>query len=145
MKWLLSLLGLDPLGKVLDALNTAYQNKLNATTEQQRIAAQEHIDFLKATLADVQNARNAAASYPWWLAAPMAFIAICMASHVGLIALGTTLQPLIFGSWLGAWLLHIPGLPSPYDVSESGVLQFFFGAGAAMGITSIVAKTFKKV
>lgn len=141
---LLSLLGVDPIGKLIDGLNRAYNTKVNGQTEQQRIEAGKQVDEYRAMLANMQDARAKAVNYPWWLAWPMGFVAMSVMGHTGLIYLGTAVQPLIVGSWLGAWLLNIPPVPPPYDQATPVVLAFFFGASALTLGGVIVAKAFRK-
>lgn len=138
------LLGSDPLGKAIDGLNKAYDTKINGQTEQQRIEAGKQVDEYRAMLADMQDARAKAVNYPWWLALPMGFVAMTVMGHSGLIYLGSILQPLIVGSWLGGWLLHIAPVPPPYDQATPVVLAFFFGASALTLGGVIVAKAFRK-
>jgi hypothetical protein len=50
MGWLLQLLGIDPIGKILDGLNTAYKAKLAAQNDADRIAADVTIQHYQALL-----------------------------------------------------------------------------------------------
>jgi hypothetical protein len=50
MGWLFQLLGVDPIGKILDGLNAAYKAKLSAQNDADRIAADVTIQRLQALL-----------------------------------------------------------------------------------------------
>lgn len=138
ISWILSWFGGGPLSKIVDALGKAYTDKLNAKTEMERIEADERIKILTTLAADTANARQAAAGLPTWMAIIGFMIGIGFALHLLLITLATTFQPLIIGGWFD-WTLHIPKLPAPLDVSEVGVIAFFFGAAAVIGGAGSIA------
>ena len=135
---ILNWFGGGPLKTVADALTKAHADALNATTEQEKVAANERIQTLTATLADVAAARSAAPAMPWWLAVIAFGIGFSVMLHVALIFIGTTFQPLIAGGPFG-WMLHIPGLPPPYDQYEAQVIGFFFGFGAVVTSGNAIA------
>lgn len=56
MQWLLQLLGIDPIGKIIGGLTTAYQAKLDAKNDSERIAADVQIKTLETALAQHQEA-----------------------------------------------------------------------------------------
>lgn len=143
LTWILSWLGGGPLSKALDALNKAYSDKLNATTELEKTAANERIERAHTLAADLANARQAAAGLPTWMAVIGFMIGIGFAVHLLFITLATTFQPLIVGGWFD-WTLHIPKLPAPLDVSEVGVIAFFFGAAAVIGGAGSIAGAIAK-
>lgn len=58
MQWLLKLLGIDPLGKIVDGLNTAYRTKLEAKNDSERIAADVQIEAMQTALAQHQEAAS---------------------------------------------------------------------------------------
>lgn len=51
MQWLLKLLGIDPLGKIIDGLNRAHEAKLTAQNDSERIAADQRIEAMGKLLA----------------------------------------------------------------------------------------------
>lgn len=143
ISWILSWLGGGPLTKIVDALGKAYADKLNAKTETEKIEADERIKTLAALAADTANARQAAAGLPTWMAVIGFMIGIGFAIHLLFISLATTFQPLIVNGWFD-WTLHIPKLPAPLDVSEVGVIAFFFGAAAVIGGAGSIAGAIAK-
>lgn len=140
---ILSWIGGGPLQSILSALNKAYSDKLNAKTEEEKIAANERIATLSTLAADTANARASAASLPWWMALLAFLFGIGFALHTFFIAMGTAFQPIIIGGLLD-WLLHIPKLPSPYDQSELGIIGYFFGFAAITGGLGAVAGAIAK-
>ena len=50
MNWLLQLLGVDPIGKIIDGLNGAYKAKLSAQNDAARVAADVTIQQYQALL-----------------------------------------------------------------------------------------------
>lgn len=135
---ILSLLGIDPLGKLIDGLNKAYTDHLNSTTEQEKTQSQERITFFQTAINDLKDARANSRILPWWLAVPMAMIAWPVGIHVLEIGMGSNLAPMIKGTWVGDWLLHIPPWPSPFDQIEGQVTAYFFGAATGLGIAAIL-------
>lgn len=147
---ILNWLGGGVLSKLFGALNDAYKTKVNAKTEEEKIAAQEHVDTLKAQielernrLADVANARAAAAIYPTWMAVLGFMIGFPFALHLLLVGLGTSFAPLIIVGWFD-WMLHIPKLPPPLDQSELEIIAFFFGGMVGVSIAGAIAKRVSK-
>lgn len=77
MQWLLKLLGVDPLGRIVDGLNAAYQAKLAAKNDADRIAADVAIARYEALLEEQRTAASVVTSgmqhrafwVPWLLAA----------------------------------------------------------------------------
>lgn len=143
IQWILSWFGGGPLSKIVDALGKAYTDKLNARTEAEKTAADERIKTLTVLAADTANARQAASGLPTWMAVIGFMIGIGFAIHLLFITLATTFQPLIVGGWFD-WTLHIPKLPAPLDVSEVGVIAFFFGAAAVIGGAGSIAGAIAK-
>ena len=72
--WLISLI--NPLGQVTKYLADAYAAKSNAVTEQQRIAADERIEALKAQ----RDVVIAAGNDRWW--SPRNLMGWCVAAYV---------------------------------------------------------------
>lgn len=139
LEWILSWFGGSPLGKIVDGLNKAYSDSLNAKTVEEKTAAQERIETLKTLAADTANARQAAAGQPWWMALLAFLFGIGFALHVFFIGIGTAVQPLIVGGFLD-WMLHVPKLPAPYDSMELGIAGFFYGYAAVATGAGAVAK-----
>lgn len=77
MGWLLKLLGIDPIGKIIDGLNSAYQAKLSAQNVADRIAADVTIQRYQALLEQQKTAagivtagmQHKAFWIPWLIAA----------------------------------------------------------------------------
>lgn len=139
VQWILSWFGGGPLKTVADALNKAYGDKLNATTEHDKVAADERIRTLEAALADVADARAGAANLPGELRLLMFMIGFPFALHVFLIGAGTNFQPMIADTFLGTWLLNVPPMPAPFDSTEAQVIGFFYGAVAVIGTGRAIA------
>lgn len=143
IRWILSWFGGGPLSKALDALNKAYSDKLNATTERDKIAAQERIDRLHTLAEDTANARASAKGLPGWMAVIGFMIGFPFALHILMVGVGTTFQPLLVGGWFD-WMLRIPKWPAPLDQSELGIIAFFFGAAAVIGGSGAIANAIAK-
>lgn len=139
IKWILSWFGGGPLKSILSELRLARLDQLNAVSEQEKVKAKERVDTLTLVLADVSVARASAGSLPRWMAVIGFMIGFPFGLHVLLIGIGTSLQPLIFGTWLGDWLLHIPPWPTPLDSQEGAVIAFFFGGLAFVGGATAIA------
>jgi hypothetical protein len=140
IKWILTFLGGGPLKTIADALTKAHADALNATTEQEKVAANERIQTLTQSLADVANARSSASTMPWWMAAIAFGIGFSVMLHVALIFIGTSFQPLIVGGSF-SWMLHIPGVPPPFDKYEAQVIGFFYGfASIVVGSRNIARR-----
>lgn len=138
LKWILSWFGGGPLGKIADALTKAYEIKLNARTEEEKIQAQADIDRLHVLAADTANARAAAAGLPTWMAVIGFMIGFPFALHLFFVGMGTTFAPLLVGGVFD-WMLRIPKWPAPLDQSELGIIAFFFGASAVIGGAGAIA------
>jgi hypothetical protein len=77
MGWLLQLLGVDPIGKIIDGLNGAYKAKLSAQNDADRIAADVTIQRFQALLEQQKTAANIVTTgmqhkafwIPWLIAA----------------------------------------------------------------------------
>jgi hypothetical protein len=77
VQWLLKLLGIDPLGRIVDGLNSAYQAKLAAKNDADRIAADVTIKRYEALLEEQRTAASVVTAgmqhrafwIPWLLAA----------------------------------------------------------------------------
>lgn len=143
LKWILSWFAGGPLKTILGELRQARLDQMNAKGEEDRLAAKERVDTLTLVLADVQGARVAVAGLPTWMAVLGFMIGFPFALHVMMIGLATTFQPLIVDGWFG-WTLRIPKLPAPLDVSEVGVIAFFFGAAAVIGGAGSIAGAIAK-
>lgn len=139
LQWILSWFGGGPLNKVLDALNKAYSDSLNAKTVSEKTAADERVATLTQLAADTANARASAKLYPTWMGVIGFMVGFGFALHLLLVALATTFQPLIVGGTL-SWMLTIPKLPSPLDASEVGLIGFYFGAMSVTSIAGAIAK-----
>ena len=93
LSWLISLI--NPLKPILSSLENAYQAKLKAENDQQRIEADKQIAFFEGQAALAQ----AAAQYDrWW--SPRTLMAFCVTSYVAkiivwdtVLQLGTTPNP----------------------------------------------------
>ncbi len=143
LTWILGWFGGGPLSKVLDALTRAHADALNAKTVSEKTAAAERVATLTQLAADTANARASAGGLPTWMAVIGFMIGIGFALHLFFITLATTFQPLIVGGWFD-WTLRIPKLPAPLDVSEVGVIAFFFGAAAVIGGAASIAGAISK-
>lgn len=121
--WLLSLI--NPLGQLTKQLADAYAAKSNAQTEQQRIAADERIEAIKAQR-DVVIA--ASIHDKWW--SPRTIMGWCVALYVAkIIAWDTVFQ-------LGV-------TPNPGSQVTSIVLTvigFYFVTGTAERIAATIKK-----
>ncbi|TGP25911.1 MULTISPECIES: hypothetical protein [unclassified Mesorhizobium] len=77
MGWLLQLLGVDPIGKIIDGLNAAYKAKLTAQNDADRITADVTIQRLQALLDQQHTAASIVTTgmshkafwIPWLIAA----------------------------------------------------------------------------
>jgi hypothetical protein len=145
IQWLISLVwgGGRTLSTIAEQLRLARLDVLNSKTEQEKIAAQERVDMLTATLADTQNARSSAAGLPRWMAVIGFMIGFPIGLHVFLVVIGTSLAPVIAGGAFD-WMLHIPKLPAPFDASEQNVICFFFGSAALVGGANAIASAIAK-
>lgn len=139
LTWIFSFLGGGPLSKVLDALNKAHSDSLNAKTVSEKTAADERVATLTQLAADTANARASARLYPLWMSICGAMIGFGFALHLLAITLATTFQPLIVGG-IWDWSLHIPKLPSPLDSSEVAIIAFYFGAMSIQSVAGAIAK-----
>lgn len=63
MQWLLKLIGLNPVGKIVDGLNEAYRAKLTAKNDAERIEADKQISFFEG---QISLASTAAQHDKWW-------------------------------------------------------------------------------
>jgi hypothetical protein len=140
---ILGWLGGGPLSTIANALTKAHSDSLNAKTVQEKQAADERVATLAMAYSDTANARQSAKGLPTWMAVIGFMIGIGFAVHLFFITLATTFQPLIVGGWFD-WTLHIPKLPAPLDVSEVGVIAFFFGAAAVIGGAGSIAGAIAK-
>ncbi len=133
MEWILKLLGIDPVGKILDALGTAYKTKLTAANDAERIAAEVEIKRLETGLALAQQAKEirlATAGF-WEMRLLTAIIAGCFTLHLVAVTLDTVFK-------LG-WKIF--AYPPPFDQWEGAILLSFFGiyAGTKIATTAITA------
>lgn len=137
LAFILSLLGVDPLGKLLGSLGDAYKAKLGAANDADRIAAEVAIAQIKA---DIENQRNAAAIVQsgmqhklFWVAWGMA--ALPLAAWFGWGCLDTLMN--------GA-LPDVAELPPQLKQYADVVWgNIFYAGGAVAGVTgaaSIIGK-----
>jgi len=150
---ILSWFGGGPLASIINGINTAEKQALEAKTVEERIASQERADRLRALLADTVNARASAATLPWWMAVIAFFIGMPFAIHVSLIGIGTwwvaprdwstDCRCYVDGTGWLEWTRHIPPFPAPFDLQEANVIGYFFGFGAVAvlgGAAVVVAR-----
>jgi hypothetical protein len=154
----LSWFGAGPLGKIIDGINTANRDALNAKTLEEKIAANERGDRLRAQYADIANARSNVSTLPWWAATIFVMLAFPFAVHAMLIGIGTfwvapgDWNPTCVNDlsvragcyvdghgWL-EWTRHIPPFPKPFDTREADVFNFFFGASVGLGVAGAAVK-----
>lgn len=138
LQFILGLLGVDPLGKILDGLSGAYKAKLAAENDAARIDAEVEIKRFEAALAMHQHATQIRlATAGFWEMRLLAFIiASVFVTHIVLVGIGTN-----FGQLFGwEWALHIPAFPSPINEWEAQIILSFFGLQAAtVGVKAIAA------
>lgn len=126
MTWLLQLLGVDPVGKIVDGLNRAHEARLAAKNDSDRIAADMTIAQLNALLEQrrlqagviQEGMKHRAFWFPWLLAAlPLS----------GWFAWG------VMDSMLNGALPDVATLPPQLKEYADAVWQniFYTGAGVA--------------
>lgn len=133
MAWLLKLLGVDPLGRIADALNTAYRAKLDSTNDRDRIAAEVTIKALETALSEQRISADVVTAgmqhkvfwIPWLIAAVPAALWFGWGVLDSAIYNGTVLPDV-------AELP--PQLRAYFDIVWSNI--FYTGAGVA-GVTAI--------
>jgi len=137
LQFILGLLGVDPLGKILDGLRGAYADKLKAGNDLARIDADVEIKRLESALALHQEAtriRLATAGFGEMRLLTF-LIALPFVIHVSLVGIGTN-----FGALFGwDWALHIPAFPAPFNEWEAQILLSFFGLQAGSIAVKAVA------
>lgn len=119
-------------GNLAGQLRAAYEAKLNAANETERLIAETAIEDIKARIAAADNAKQirlATASF-WEMRLLTAVIAGCAALHYLAVTLDTVFR---FG-----WA--IPKFPPPFDDYQGTILLSFFGVqGVAIGVSAIAA------
>jgi hypothetical protein len=113
MMWLLNLI--NPLGKIIDGLNAAYQAKLKAETDSEKIAADQQISYFQGQM---ELAQSAAQSDKWY--SPRSIMGICAALYVAKIVVYDT-------------VLQLGMTPNPGQQVSGVVLTiigFYFGSKA---------------
>lgn len=145
LSMILSWFGGGVLKSILGEIDSLTKAKLASTNELEKARIQERMDALhvqadqeRARLADVDNARRAAAGLPRWMAIIGFMIGFPFALHICFVGFGTIFAPLVSGGWLD-WTLHIPKWPAPLDQSELGIIIFFFGSATVIGATGKIA------
>ncbi|NLS08141.1 hypothetical protein HGP14_33645 [Rhizobium sp. P32RR-XVIII] len=128
VKWLLGWL----TGDLAGALTKAYQAKLDAQNEEQRVIADAAIEQLKAQVqaqANAKEIRLATAGF-WEMRLITAVIAGCFSLHLLLVTLDTC--------FVLGW--GIPKYPAPFDEWQGTILLSFFGVQVAgQSITAIAS------
>ena len=112
MKWLLSLLG----GGLPDQLRRAYEAKLNAANDSDRIAAEVDIARLQSRLADPGSR-----ALQW----AIALIAFAMGGHLAAVAFVSA-----FPFW--GWTVH--AMPYPMNEWQGQIVLGLFGLSAVIGL-----------
>jgi len=119
-------------GDLVGQLTRAYEAKLRASNETERLVADAAIRDLEAQVQAHRNAteiRQATAGF-WEMRLITATIAGCFAFHLLLVTIDTCFR-------LG-W--RIPAYPSPFDEWQGAILLSFFGVQVVgQGITAIAA------
>jgi hypothetical protein len=119
-------------GDLAKALTNAYDMKLKAQTDEQKLVADAAVEDIKRQMAGMQNAKEirlASAAF-WEMRLITAVIAGCFALHLFLVTLDTCFA-------LG-W--RISAFPRPFDEWQGAILLSFFGVQVAgQGITAIAA------
>lgn len=131
MGWLLQLLGVDPVGKIIDGLNAAYQAKLSAQNDAARVAADVTIQQYQALLEQQRLQASVVTSgmshKAFWI--PWLIAAVPTAAWFGFGMLD---------SLTGGVLPHVAALPPQLKEYADIVFQNIFYAGAGFaGIQSI--------
>lgn len=117
-------------GDLFGALERAYTAKVNSTTEQEKIAAEQRIKLIEAEIdARRQATQIRLSTAGFWEMRLLSFlIAGCFTLHLVLVTLDTCFK-------LG-WKVF--AYPAPFSEWEGAILLSFFGIQAASkGITAI--------
>lgn len=133
MSIILKLLGIDPIGRIADALNTAYRAKIEAKNDADRIKAEVTIKSLETALAEREigagvireGMQHKVFWIPWLIAAVPAAL---------WFALGVMDSALYAGSLLPDVAELPPQIMRYFDVVWENI--FYTGAGVA-GATAI--------
>lgn len=119
-------------GNLAGQLRAAYEAKLAAANETERLIADVTIEDIKARIAAADNAKEVrlATTSFWEMRLLTAIIAACPALHLVAVTLDTVFM---FG-----W--RIPKLPPPFDEYQGAILLSFFGVqGVVIGVSAIAA------
>jgi len=120
-------------GPLAKALTRAYEAKLAAQNEEQRLVAEGVIADLQRQIEDSRNAKEirlATAGF-WEMRVATAVIAWTFAAHIGLVGFDTIVTSID---------LRIPPFPSPMDQWESAIVLSFFGLQAFnKGVSAIAS------
>jgi hypothetical protein len=135
MSWILKLLGVDPIGRIADALNTAYQAKLAAKNDADRVAADVAIQKLHAALEErklrsgvvLEGMQHKAFWVPWLIASVPASI------WFGWGVLDSAINN-------GATLPDVSELPPQLQKYFDIVWQNIFYSGAGVAGATAIAK-----
>lgn len=119
-------------GDLAKALTNAYQMKLQAQTQEQKLVAEAAIADVQRQMTAMQSAKEirlASAGF-WEMRLITGVIAGCFSLHLLLVTIDTCFR-------LG-W--GIPKYPSPFDEWQGAILLSFFGVQVAgQGLTAIAA------
>lgn len=126
MMWLLNLI--NPLKGITDALSSAYEKRLAAQNNTERIEADKEIAWLEAR----RDALVASVSDPWW--SPRTIMGWCVALYVAKIVVWDTIFQL--------GVTPYPGEQVTWIVVT--IIGFYFVSRSAETIANSISSTFKK-
>lgn len=133
---ILKLLGVDPVGKIIDGIARLNEAKLKAQNDHERLVCDMQIKTLEAELEARRGAKEirlATAGF-WEMRLITFLIAAPFTLHAAAVGLDTT-----FGFGWG-----IAAYPKPFDEWEGRILLSFFGLqGATIGVMGLT-RVFKK-
>ena len=122
-------------GDFIGALNRAYELKLKAENDQQRLVADAAIADINRQIEEARNAKEIrlASAVFWEMRLITAVIAGCFAIHLVLVTLDTCFA-------LG-W--RIAKFPAPFDEWQGMILLSFFGIQALGGGLNAIASAIR--
>lgn len=120
-------------GGLVGSLERAYEARLKAANDTERLRLDEKIRYLEAQT----KIRLATAGQPEMRLLAFLF-GFPFALHVFLIGVGTCVAAPTGWAWLG-WALKIPPFPPPYNQIEMSIIGFFFGYAAVTQSVKTVA------